>query len=690
MDTIFFVLSKVVQFCIEPLNWVIVFVAFSLLFLSLRKPHFCKRFLLFALADLLLVGWLPTSEVFLRTLENSVPKTQLEQMVEADFGGIIILGGAIEGGEIAVDRGEISIGSAAERVTKAFELIRKYPDLPFIFSGFSGRLSPKGISEADAFKRLVAEQSLPDKNAHYENQSRNTYENAMLMKPMILELGSRGAKEADASSKPWLLITSASHMYRSVKIFQKQGIEVIPVPVDYQTANTLPWWRFDLEDGAQNWNKLAHEVIGLVGYWDVVAFDEFAGRKKKTDKALVDIMKNYMANKTFSRGVETLGAEASMVFVGNTSHNVAYMLKHSDLFEELPESYHDSAFLDRLHFYIPGWEVDVIRSEMFSSGFGFVVDYIAEVLKSLRAQDYSDSYTQHGLQLSNSISTRDRDGIHKTYSGLLKVVFPNRDETAEEAEQLLRFAIEGRKRVKDQIVRIDKTMESVEFSYTTPTGKTVIVETLEEIEFPVLYGGRLEASTNSPDVLTPEVREGSTSVVFTETAQVPGYEKQPSLFVGHKEFQENQRGISFAQLFIPYVRDAKQITITDPYIRKFHQARNLMEFVEALARVKSIADEIVIKLRTSRSTDGEESLMKQVALLANVEEGAALAGITFDYEFDDTLHDRSIETDNGWKIALGRGLDIFQNVSNDAFDLANRLQEYRQVKAFSITYIQSN
>lgn len=198
------------------------------------------------------------------TLEDRVPKVRLTQMSGADFGGIIILGGAIEGGEIAVDRGEVSIYSAAERVTKAFELIRKYPDLPYIFSGFSGRLSPKGISEADAFKQLVAEQGLPDNNAHYENHSRNTYENVVLMKPMILELGDKGA---NTPQKPWLLITSASHMYRSVKIFQKQGIEVLPVPVDYQTSSHLRWGRFDLEDGMQNWNKLMHEVVGLLAYW---------------------------------------------------------------------------------------------------------------------------------------------------------------------------------------------------------------------------------------------------------------------------------------------------------------------------------------------------------------------------------------------------------------------------------------
>jgi uncharacterized SAM-binding protein YcdF (DUF218 family) len=163
-----------------------------------------------------------------------------------------------------MDRGEISIYSSAERVTKGFELIRQYPDLPFIFSGFSGRLSPKGVSEADAFKQLIAEQGLLDKYAHYENQSRNTYENVAFMKPMILEFGAQGTND---TQKPWLLITSASHMYRSLKIFQKQGIEVMPVPVDYQTANRLRWSRFDLEDGVQNWNKLMHEVIGLLAYW---------------------------------------------------------------------------------------------------------------------------------------------------------------------------------------------------------------------------------------------------------------------------------------------------------------------------------------------------------------------------------------------------------------------------------------
>ena len=264
MDTIFFTLSKVVQFAIEPLNWLIVFILLSLIFLGLRKPHLCRRFLLFALLDLLVVGWLPSSEIFLRALEDAVPKVNIAQINANDIGGIIILGGAIEGGDIAVDRGEISIGSAAERVTKAFELIRKYPDLPFIFSGFSGRLSPKGVSEADAFRQLIAEQGLADRSAHYENQSRNTYENVLYIKPIVEEFG---GKRPDGVEKPWLLITSASHMYRSLKIFQKQGIAVIPIPVDYQTAKGLSWGSFDLEDGIGNWNALNHEIVGLFAYW---------------------------------------------------------------------------------------------------------------------------------------------------------------------------------------------------------------------------------------------------------------------------------------------------------------------------------------------------------------------------------------------------------------------------------------
>ena len=226
--------------------------------------------------------------------------------------------------------------------------------------------------------------------------------------------------------------------------------------------------------------------LGLVGYWDiVVVFDEFAGKQKKIDKALVDILKNYLANKTFSRGVETLGAEASMAFIEHKAY-VLYMLKHTDLFEELPDKYYDPAFIDRLHAFLPGWEVDIIRGEMFSDGYGFVVDYIAEILRHLRNQDFSDRYKEY-FEMSSDIATRDRDAINKTFSGLMKILYPTGEQTTEEIEEVLRFSIECRKRVKDQLMRLDSTFDKVDFSYTNSSGIKKFVQTLEEIEYPQHY-----------------------------------------------------------------------------------------------------------------------------------------------------------------------------------------------------------
>jgi len=423
--------------------------------------------------------------------------------------------------------------------------------------------------------------------------------------------------------------------------------------------------------------------IGLVGYWDVVAFDEFAGRQKRVDKALVDIMKNYMANKSFSRGVETLGAEASMVFVGNTQHTVPYMLRHSDLFEELPEKYYDSAFIDRLHAYLPGWEVEVIRGEMFSSGYGFVVDYLAEILRHMRNQDYSNRYKDL-FTLSTDISTRDRDGVNKTFSGLMKLLFPAGGATDEEVAEMLALALEGRKRVKDQLKRIDSTYPDTDFSYVRRDGVKVSVSTLEESEYPALYPLRRKSAGDEPTpppspekVVAPAV--GAPDVRVAEGPAPPQ--------AGHRTFAENQKGVSFETLFWPWLAGASKITITDPYIRLFHQARNMMEFVEMIALKKSPDQQVEIHLVTVAD---EYNPDKQAVNLSAIEQAAVGADIAFSWEIDrsGTMHARHIVTDTGWKIGLDRGLDIFQRFElNDAFSLQNRLQKFRALKAFEVTYI---
>ena len=425
--------------------------------------------------------------------------------------------------------------------------------------------------------------------------------------------------------------------------------------------------------------------IGLVGYWDCVAFDEFAGREKRPDKSLVDVMKNYMANKMFSRGIETLGAEASIAFVGNTMHSVPQMLKNSNLFEQLPAAYLDSAFIDRIHNYIPGWEMDIIRGEMFTSGYGFIVDYLSEAMHSMREMDFTGRYKEY-FTLSASISTRDRDGVQKTFSGLMKVIFPSGEAKKEEICELLKLSMEARKRVKDQLFRIDPTYDPVDFSFTdNQTGEKFAVRTLEEIEYPSLYGCNVESGETSVavDEYVPENTSGKREVpASSETCLERQVLKEHAV-----EIVENQRGVDYDMLFGAYLKGAKRIEIVDPYIRLFHQARNLMEFVETVLKVRSPEAEMEIVLRTVE----DKTSVTQRNYLEQIQEACATEGITFTYSFEDGIHDRSITTDTGWFIALGRGLDIFQQCDlNNAFRFTTRIQASRSCKPFTVTYVRKS
>jgi ATP-dependent Lon protease len=407
--------------------------------------------------------------------------------------------------------------------------------------------------------------------------------------------------------------------------------------------------------------------IGLVGYWDVVAYDEFAGKTKRTDRGLVDIMKNYMANKSFSRGTEVYGASASMVFVGNTDHSVPYMMRHSDLFDALPKDYYDTAFLDRMHAYLPGWEVQKLRNDMFSSDYGFIVDYLAEVLKELRKEDRTNDFSEY-FKLSDTITTRDKTSIAKTYAGLSKVIYPNGGIPLEDAKELMDFAIECRKRVKEQLRKMDETFEKVDFSYSIKDNDdTIEVKTLEEIEF----GNDEEQVTEISEVIQ---RESTTEVPLTSLLQE-----------GQKIIRDNQSGISYDNLFGSYLLDATKIKIIDPYIRLPYQLRNFMEFVRLVSEKKEPLQEIELHLVTANSEDYIEGVKEKFDQITYSLESM---GINFTYEFDEFIHDRSIDMNNGWKIVLGRGLDIYQKTGGFA-DITDYIQERRLCKACEITFVKN-
>ncbi|MEA5141148.1 BREX system Lon protease-like protein BrxL [Arcicella rigui] len=407
--------------------------------------------------------------------------------------------------------------------------------------------------------------------------------------------------------------------------------------------------------------------IGLVGYWDVVAYDEFAGKSKNTDRGLVDIMKNYMANKSFSRGTQVYGASASMVFVGNTDHTVEYMLNHSNLFDALPKDYYDTAFLDRIHAYLPGWEVQKLRNDMFTSDYGFIVDYLAEILKELRKEDRTHEYAQY-FELSDSITTRDKTGIVKTFAGLAKVIYPAGGMSQEECQELLDFAIECRKRVKLQLQKMDDTFEVVDFSYQNKqTKQKVNVETLEVIEYGL-----------SKEVTTQVISESNSTLSSVQNSQ-------KELLAGQKIIRDNQLGISYHNLFGDYLIDATAITIIDPYIRLPYQLRNLMELISLICAKKQIGSTIKLHLATSNNEDfiqGVKGAFNQIT------DSLASMDIIFSYEFDENIHDRSIQLNNGWKIVLGRGLDIWQKTGG-WYDISEYIQERRLCKACEITFLKS-
>lgn len=433
--------------------------------------------------------------------------------------------------------------------------------------------------------------------------------------------------------------------------------------------------------------------IGLVGYWDCVAFDEFAANRR-TDQNLVNVMKNYLANKSFSRGTSVYGAEASMAFIGNTTHTVPYMLKNSDLFDELPDAYRDPAWLDRIHHYIPGWEVAPIRAEMFSTGYGFVVDYLAEILRAKRSEDFSDKYKDH-FSLDTSISTRDQDSIRKTFSGLMKLVHPTGEATEDQVRSLLEFAIEGRKRVKDSILRIDATMRDtpVRFRYVDKAGIWHGVLTLEESQYPQLYQRDWDGAADAGLGESAPAAIASASAPTASTASsaaVPDAPAEPApspLTEGHGDFTAGQRGVSYETLLLPYLRGASKLMITDPYIRMPHQGRNLSDLLSLLAMAKDDADEIDVELVTKEEPNLEFK-QRQLLMLKSIKDASDAAGVRLNVQLDDTIHDRRIETNHGWRIDLGKGLDIWQKPSDNPFDFGRNRQEFRLVgSAFTVHYV---
>jgi ATP-dependent Lon protease len=372
-----------------------------------------------------------------------------------------------------------------------------------------------------------------------------------------------------------------------------------------------------------------------------------------------------------------------MVFMGNTKKSVAYMLKHSHFFDQLPDKYIDSAFLDRLHAYNPGWEVSPVRSELFTSGYGFIVDYIAEILKYLRGEDFTSTYKEH-FEIVSEVSIRDQTGFEKTFSGLMKIIYPHGEATPEEIRELLQFSMECRRRVREHILRIDDTFKRHDFIYRSlATGEKVTVLTPEEIQFPAFSQPRLIPNLEDlPEHDAASVNEATSQA--DETPHPPNAEAPAE--TGHVVVPENSKGWSYKRLFALHLKGASEITIRDPYVRMFFQVRNLMELLQMIHELVEEGDEVKVHLVTQSDA---ETCVKQEENLNQLVDSFTGSKVAFSWEMDHStnFHARNITTDTGWKITMDRGLDIFQKYETGPFSLEQAMQEARLTRGVEVTYL---
>ena len=413
------------------------------------------------------------------------------------------------------------------------------------------------------------------------------------------------------------------------------------------------------------------EILGLVGYWDVVAWDEFEQQKgKQIDSVMIDTMQNYLANKSFNRGKATHEATASMSFVGNTKHTVPYMLKNSHLFESIPTAFQKGAFLDRIHLYNPGWEIKMLKKDSFSKSYGLITDYVAAVLHELRKFDYSADLKKY-VTFSTTLSERDHNAIRKTFSGLVKLLYPDGNYTQEEALEIIDFAAESRKRVKDQLYVVDETFkaEPAVFEYTKVSdGTKVQVETLERVG---LFG--MPSATEEAPVDSTKARKDES------TSQSEKGSKQ--LAAKSIEIRLNQTGVSYKTLFADYLQTAHTVEVIDPFIRLPYQVYNLIDFIQMLKETNDAPEELKVILHTN--ADSDEAVPEMIDIFDSLQDDLRSFSIDFEYDFT-ADHDRKIVADNGWSIFLGRGLDIFEPYPK--FTMGCAAQENRRCRAFSVTY----
>ena len=399
--------------------------------------------------------------------------------------------------------------------------------------------------------------------------------------------------------------------------------------------------------------------VGLVGYWDTIAFDEVAGIKVK-DVDTIQIMKDFMANGRFSRGVEVI-ADASLAFVGNIDQSIDSLVKSpkQDLFQPLPDAF-DLAIMDRFACYLPGWEMPKTSSEYLTDDFGMITDYIAEAfhyqLKNVSRYEEVNSR----IKLGSAVEGRDEKGIKKTVCAMLKLLHPDGSPSDEDFDEYTVYAIESRRRVKEQMNKRkpDDEFAKINLSYFNAAGEEQIVFCPESKDVLAAQARNrdeelIETPDEDMDVQANLITEAPESVEPPNKTEKNDSEIVPS--EKHFTIKYGETGHSYESIIGPYLDRAKSVVIEDPYIRNRHQVVNFVRFCEAVVKQSAISN---IKLITSY--DESTDLVTLNEQMDELKQSLLMIDVGLEVKINKKMHDREIRIDNGWVIKIGRGLDFYQ------------------------------
>lgn len=407
----------------------------------------------------------------------------------------------------------------------------------------------------------------------------------------------------------------------------------------------------------------ARRKVGLVGYWDTVAFDEVGGIKVR-DPDTIQIMKDFMANGRFSRGAEVI-ADASLSFVGNIDLSVSQVVNSTeyDLFQPLPPEL-DLAIMDRFAAYIPGWEFPKNSSSFLTSRYGFITDYLAEAFHYQFKHTNRYEEVNRRIRLGKAVEGRDEKGIKKTVAAFLKILHPNGAPSDAEFEEYVGYAVECRRRVKEQMNKRkpDDEFALINLSYFNSTGSEVVVYCPESKDAAATQQPtrrRLSASeltavqpddvTAFADSLPEALNSPEPSIPHRSAAVVPEVREQ------HFTIMYGDTGHSYESIIGPYLFGAKSVVIEDPYIRLQHQIQNFVRFCETVIKSGTVK-----KIELVTGYDDRTQLTEIQEKLDDLKQSLLEVDVILDVKLNPNMHDREIRINNGWVIKIGRGLDFYQ------------------------------